>query len=160
MDHIGCAVGSCGNNCSGNKVRERTGSIRSTAKMIKVTTLWRNTYLEHFKFVLRAVSFAILFTRPRPKAGNRVLNPPGLFVFFFLFTRRRKSALLRRWLVASRQSWDVDWSRIGTLETLIGSLWKSLTGELMVKYELCIWLVGRSVPPQVDSDKLKNELHS
>ena len=39
-----------------------------------------------------------------------------LFIFLiylldlsFLFLRCRKSALLRRWLVASRQSWDVDW---------------------------------------------------
>ena len=39
--------------------------------------------------------------------------------FFVFFSRCRKSALLRRWLVASRQSWDVDWSQIGTFDMLI-----------------------------------------
>ena len=74
----------------------------------------------------------------------------------------RKSAIL-----------DVDWSRrrFGTLETLIGSravcevrLCPSLKvshGEWMVNYEYYgFGLSGRSVPPQVDSDKLRNELHS
>ena len=32
-----------------------------------------------------------------------------LFSFSFSFSRCRKSALLRRWLVGSRQSWDADW---------------------------------------------------
>ena len=51
-------------------------------------------------------------------AGGRVLKWARLLLGFF--SRCRKSALLRRWLVASRQSWDADWSQIGTLlEALI-----------------------------------------
>ena len=47
-----------------------------------------------------------VITRPRPKARGRVLNPARfVFIIFIIiiFSRRRKSALLRRWLVASRQ---------------------------------------------------------
>ena len=49
-------------------------------------------------------------TRPRPKAGSRVLNP-ARFVFVFVFFCG----------VANRHSWDADWSQIGNHETLIGS---------------------------------------
>ena len=48
-----------------------------------------------------------IITRPRPKAGGRVLNPARFCIC--IFSRCRKSALLRRWLVASRQSWEADW---------------------------------------------------
>ena len=47
-------------------------------------------------------------TRPRRKVRGRVLNP-ARFVFIFIFSWCRKSALLRCWLVASRQSRDTDW---------------------------------------------------
>ena len=49
-----------------------------------------------------------LVTRPRRKVRGRVLNP-ARFVFIFIFSWCRKTALLRCWLLASRQSWDTDW---------------------------------------------------
>ena len=55
--------------------------------------------------------YKALITRPRLKAGGRVLNPARfvcLFGFFFFG-------------VANRYSLDADWSQIGNLETLIGS---------------------------------------
>ena len=52
-----------------------------------------------------------LFTRPRPKAGGRVLNPARFVCLFFSSVSQigtletligRKSAILRRWLVRAR----------------------------------------------------------
>ena len=54
------------------------------------------------------------FYSAQPQGGGRIR------LFLFRFSRCRKSALLRRWLVANRHSWDTDWSQVGTLETLIG----------------------------------------
>ena len=58
--------------------------------------------------------------------------------------------LLRRWLVASRQSWDADWFVRADYEHVL----------LREARNYGFGLPGRSVPPHVDSDKLRNELYS
>ena len=54
----------------------------------------------------------LIITRPRPKAGGRVLNPPWFVLLFFYFFS---------FGVTNRHSRDADWSQVGHLETLIGS---------------------------------------
>ena len=82
----------------------------------------------------------LLVTRPRPKAGGRVLNPPVFFFSFFFY-------------ITNRHSWDADWSQVGNLEMLIGSralysdhvlLGSLFSVELMAVRLLWFWL-GRSV---------------
>ena len=82
-------------------------------------------------------------------------------------TSRPITKFLRRWLVANRHSWTL----IGRESALLR---RWLVRALYAKYvsESLSWridgeirnygfgLSGRSVPPQVDSDKLINELHS
>ena len=82
--------------------------------------------------------------------GGRVLKWAWcvcLFCFIFIFSQCCKSALLR--------------TLIGLCRSCAPDLWSAycFQCELMAKYEN-YGLPGRSVPPQVDSDKLRNELHS
>ena len=73
--------------------------------------------------------------------------------------------------VTNQHSWGTDWSQVGNLEMLIGSraLYSDHVLLRMYSFQLEFngkglnygfgW-PGRSVPPDIDSDKLRNELHS
>ena len=90
------------------------------------------------------------FYSAQSSGGGRVLKWAWcvcLFCFIFIFSQCCKSALLR--------------TLIGLCRSCAPDLWSAycFQCELMAKYEN-YGLPGRSVPPQVDSDKLRNELHS
>ena len=58
----------------------------------------------------RVLPYCCVFTRPSHKEGGSFnMLTVCLFDCFFFLSRCPKSALLRRWLVTSRQSWDADW---------------------------------------------------
>ena len=73
---------------------------------------------------------------------SRVFNPPGFFFSYFFFPSSM-SALLRRWLAASRQSWTLIGRQNSLLRRwLVRALYAKVShGELMKKYELGFWLV-------------------
>ena len=95
------------------------------------------------------------FTWPRPKARGRVLNL-SWFGFFFFYISFKVG-------VANRHSRGTDWSQVSNLEMLIGL--RALYSDHVLLHTLfsvgearnCGFdLPGRSVPPYVDSDKLRN----
>ena len=88
-----------------------------------------------------------LITRPRPKRPGAVLNPPGFVLLFVLL-------LL---LVGAFMEFSELTS--GGLYDCCGFCLPGQSVPTVMVFMVLV-LLGRSVPPQVDSDKLRNELHS
>ena len=87
-------------------MRKHDKSLKKSGKRLEICRLWRQRR-DFFPGKLARNHGIETIYSAQPLGGGRVLKWAPFVFIFIIFSRCHKSALLRRWLVASRQSWTL-----------------------------------------------------